>query len=240
MKAVILAGGKGTRGRPYTDYFPKAMIPVDGVPLVQRIVEYVGSHRMITEMIIVADFAGLGGQIKNHLAGHRFRRRLTFVQDGQRGTAADLLCARSHLAGSDKFLLWFVDNLCALDILSMKKHFERTKSIAAVATRNRRKEETGFAAVEGSRIVKFMEKPTLDLRMPECLGIYMLDSCILDNIAKSKKNANLSYDILEGLAKTAHVSAYDIGDIQWLDVESPTILERNQKILCRIIQQMGQ
>ena len=30
MKAVILAGGKGTRGKPYTDYFPKAMTPING------------------------------------------------------------------------------------------------------------------------------------------------------------------------------------------------------------------
>ena len=34
VKAVILAGGKGTRGKPYTDYFPKAMIPVNGKPLI--------------------------------------------------------------------------------------------------------------------------------------------------------------------------------------------------------------
>ena len=38
MKAVILAGGKGTRGKPYTDYFPKAMTPINGKPLIEYIV----------------------------------------------------------------------------------------------------------------------------------------------------------------------------------------------------------
>jgi len=38
LKAVILAGGLGTRGKPFTDYFPKAMIPIDGKPLIDHIV----------------------------------------------------------------------------------------------------------------------------------------------------------------------------------------------------------
>ncbi|MFB5616790.1 MAG: NDP-sugar synthase, partial [Nitrosopumilus sp.] len=40
MKAVILAGGSGTRGKPYTEYFPKAMIPINGKPLVDYVVRY--------------------------------------------------------------------------------------------------------------------------------------------------------------------------------------------------------
>lgn len=239
MKAVILAGGKGTRGRPYTDYFPKAMIPVDGVPLVQRIVEHIGSYDIISEMIIIADFAGMGAQIRNHLEGHRLQQRLAFVQDMQRGTASDLLCVGSLLAGPGRFLLWFVDNLCALDVQSMDRHFEQTRSVACIATRRRRREETGFAQVEGDRIVQFSEKPMLTLPMPECLGIYMLDTSILDMIRVSKHDANLSYDILQPLARNERVSAYDTGSMDWLDVESPTILGRNRDILDRIIPQMG-
>ncbi|HLC25014.1 MAG TPA: sugar phosphate nucleotidyltransferase, partial [Nitrosopumilaceae archaeon] len=43
MKIVILAGGRGTRGKPFTDYFPKAMIPIEGKPLIDYIVKYVSS-----------------------------------------------------------------------------------------------------------------------------------------------------------------------------------------------------
>ena len=40
MKAVILAGGKGTRGKPYTEFFPKAMTPINGRPIIDYIVKY--------------------------------------------------------------------------------------------------------------------------------------------------------------------------------------------------------
>ena len=59
MKAVILAGGKGTRGKPYTDYFPKAMTPINGKPLIDYIVKYLKSQKIIDEIIIIADFEGI-------------------------------------------------------------------------------------------------------------------------------------------------------------------------------------
>ena len=66
MKAVILAGGKGTRGKPYTEYFPKAMTPINGKPLIDYVVSYLKSFNFIKEIIIISDYEGLGGQIKNY------------------------------------------------------------------------------------------------------------------------------------------------------------------------------
>ncbi|MEM3107248.1 MAG: NTP transferase domain-containing protein, partial [Candidatus Nitrosotenuis sp.] len=59
LKAVILAGGKGTRARPFTDYFPKAMMPVHERPLISYIVDHLASFKSISELIIVADLKGL-------------------------------------------------------------------------------------------------------------------------------------------------------------------------------------
>ena len=77
MKAVILAGGKGTRGKPYTEYFPKAMTPINGKPLIDYIVKYLKSFNFVNEVIIVSDFNGLGGQIKNYFGE---QKKLVFVQ----------------------------------------------------------------------------------------------------------------------------------------------------------------
>ena len=66
MKAVILAGGQGTRGKPFTDYFPKAMVPIEGKPLIDHIVQYLSSFDFIEEIIILANFKGLGDQIKSY------------------------------------------------------------------------------------------------------------------------------------------------------------------------------
>ncbi|HII03246.1 MAG TPA: NTP transferase domain-containing protein, partial [Candidatus Nitrosotenuis sp.] len=66
MKAVILAGGKGTRARPFTDYFPKAMIPINGKPMIVHTIKHISSFDLISEIIIVCDLKGFGGQIKNY------------------------------------------------------------------------------------------------------------------------------------------------------------------------------
>jgi len=81
----------------------------------------------------------------------------------------------------------------------------------------------------------------MKLQLSECLGIYMLGKDIIKQIkAKQKQNKiNLSYDILQQLSKEGKISAYDIGDKEWIDVESPIILERNEKTVKKIIKQMG-
>mgnify|MGYP002629084377 FL=1 len=238
MKAVILAGGKGTRGKPYTEFFPKAMTPINGKPLVDYIVKYLKSFNFIDEVIIISDFNGLGGQIKNYYGN---QKNITFVQDSQSGTGGDLLHIAKNLKNESEFVLWFVDNLCAVDLEKMKEFFKEKKSSACIATRTTRKEETGFATVENGIIKEFKEKPVMKLQLSECLGVYMLGKEIIKKIkAKQKqKKINLSFDILQDLSKEGKISAFDIGENEWIDAESPTTLERNEKTVKKIIKQMG-
>ncbi len=241
MKAVILAGGKGTRGRPYTEYFPKAMTPINGKPLIDYVVNYLRTFDFIKEIIIISDYKGLGGQIRNYYDNINNNKDITFVQDSQSGTGGDLLHIEKKLKDDSEFVLWFVDNLCAVDVEKMRDFFKKKKSIACIATRTKRKEETGFAIVEDGIITEFKEKPKMKLQLSECLGIYILGKGILERIkAKSEqKEINLSFDILEQLSKERKISAYDIGDADWIDAESPMILERNEKTVKKIIKQMG-
>ncbi len=238
MKAVILAGGKGTRGKPYTEYFPKAMIPINGKPLIDYIVKYLKSFSFIKEIIIISDFNGLGGQIKNYYGN---QKNITFVQDSQSGTGGDLLYIERELKNESEFVLWFVDNLCAIDLKKMKDLFKEKNSLACIAIRTKRKEETGFAEVENGIIKEFKEKPIMKLQLSECLGIYILGKDIIKRIKSKQKQReiNLSYDILQGLSKEGKISAFDIDDAEWIDVESPIILERNEKTVKTIIKQMG-
>ena len=81
----------------------------------------------------------------------------------------------------------------------------------------------------------------MKLQLSECLGIYILGKDIIKRIkAKQKQNKiNLSYDILQQMSKEGKISAYDIGDKEWIGVESPMVLERNEKMVMKIIKQMG-
>ncbi|MEM3025876.1 MAG: nucleotidyltransferase family protein [Candidatus Nitrosotenuis sp.] len=238
LKAVILAGGKGTRARPFTDYFPKAMMPVHERPLISYIVDHLASFKSISELIIVADLKGLGGQIMHYLEDYD-RKPISFVQDSSSGTAGDLLHLAPKLKGQP-FVLWFADNLCALDVEKMYKHYTKKGSFACIATRQYRREETGFAKVRNGIITEFIEKPLIKMQNCECTGIYILSGKILDIIKKSKsKNLNLSYDVLQNLSKNNLVSSFDIGKTPWVDVESPIILERKSSDIKKIITQMS-
>ena len=238
MKAVILAGGKGTRGKPYTDYFPKAMTPINDIPLIDYIVRFLRKSHIIEEIIIISDFEGLGGQIKNYF---RDQKNISFVQDSGSGTGGDLLHLGKKMDSNEEFLLWFVDNLCSLDLEKMRQTFKEKNSSACIATRTKRKEETGFAVVEDGIIKEFKEKPEIKLQLSECLGIYILGKDVIKRIKAKKKQEqiNLSYDILQELSKEGKISAFDIGNKEWIDAESPIILERNEKRVKKIIKQMG-
>jgi mannose-1-phosphate guanylyltransferase len=240
VKAIILAGGKGTRGKPYTEYFPKAMIPINDKPLIDYIVQYLNSFNFIKEIIIISDYNKLGGQIRNYYSNIKNKKKITFIQDSQSGTAGDLLHVEKLLEKESEFILWFVDNLCSINLIEMKKVFKEKNSIACIATRTKRKEETGFARVENGIIKEFKEKPIMNLQLSECLGIYIIGIDIFKKIKmKTKqKEINLSFDILQPLSKEGKISAYDIKDSEWIDAESPMILERNKETVKKIIKQM--
>ncbi|MDI1495333.1 MAG: Nucleotidyl transferase [Cenarchaeum symbiont of Oopsacas minuta] len=240
--AVLMAGGCGTRGKPYTDFIPKVTIPIQGRPIIAYVTEYLASLPEISDIIILADFEGLGRQIRNYFGSKKILgKRLKFIQDSQSGTGGDLLHLRPHL-GKGHFILWFADNICAVNIAQMLRTLYETNTHACVALRSLRKESTGFADLDGNIVKKFIEKPTVTLPMKECIGVYALSQDVLERIsvAKRKKSSiNLSYDILTPMAKDGLVSAYDIGKFIWIDAESPAVLERNSIDVKKALEQMS-
>lgn len=275
MKAIIMAGGQGTRGRPYSEYFPKAMTPVRDKPLIDHIVRYVESFEFVDQIVVITDLAGLGGQIYNYYGADDptyDSGRIAFVQDSQSGTGGDLLHASGLVPPGEPFVLWFADNLCAVDLAGMYRQFRDMGSTACIATRAKRAEETGFAAVDDDGVVlKFIEKPVMDLPLSECLGVYMLHHGVLSRISDAmdrvnsetratrkaggdsggdsgsdnrrgtavRTQINLSHDILQGLSEEGAISAFDIGDAQWVDVESPAVLERKKDAIREILSEMA-
>jgi mannose-1-phosphate guanylyltransferase len=243
LKAVILAGGRGTRGKPFTDYIPKAMIPVHGRPLIYHVAKYLSKFDIIDSIIILGDFSGIGKQIEKYFENHiSFEKPIKFIQDSQSGTGGDLIHLSSILGKNKEFILWFVDNLCPVDINKMYLFHKNAKTTTTIAVRRYRKEETGFAIVNNGIIVEFKEKPMIELHMAECLGIYIINTEIINKIKikkQEKKDLNLSYDILQPLSRKGKIAAYDIGKTQWLDIDSPIRIDRNKKLVDSIIKKFN-
>ena len=119
------------------------MTPIGGKPMIDYVIRYLQKFSFIKEIIIISDFNGLGGQIKNYYGD---QKNIFFVQDSQSGTGGDLLHIEKKLKGESEFVLWFVDNLCAIDLKKMKEIFIKKKSSACIATRTKRRRQ--FAVVK--------------------------------------------------------------------------------------------
>lgn len=218
------------------------MIPVQGRPLIYHVVRYISKFDIIDEIIILGDFSGIGKQIEKYFENHiSFKKSIKFIQDTQSGTGGDLVHLKAALGNTKEFILWFADNLCPIDIKQMYDFHKESKTPATIAVRRFRKEETGFAVINNGIIHEFIEKPTIELQMAECLGIYIINSKIIKTIKtkkNKKKNLNLSYDILQPLSKRRNIAAYDIGKTQWLDIDSPARVDRNKKLVDSIIKKL--
>jgi len=238
-----MAGGRGTRGKPFTEYIPKAMIPIQGRPLIYHVVRYLSKFDIIEEIIILGDFSGIGKQIEKYFENHlSLRKPIKFIQDSQSGTGGDLIHLGSTLGKNKDFILWFVDNLCPVDIKKMYRFHHDAKTTATIAVRRYRKEETGFAIINNGIIEEFKEKPTIELQMAECLGIYIINSEIIKTVKikkQKKRDLNLSYDILQPLSRKRNIAAYDIGKTQWLDIDSPTRIDRNKELVNSILKKFS-
>lgn len=261
----MLAGGYGSRGKPFTDYSPKAMIPVDGRPMIDYIVRYLAKYSEVSEIIVICEFDRLGKQIINYFEGKEgvIGKPIKFIEDKKSGTGGALLTIERHVLKDECFLVWFADNLCALRIDDMLIEYQRLATSpdgerisGLVVVRRRRLEETGRVVLDYSRgnnrlssvtarVRQFIEKGEMTLEYPEAVGIYLLTSSIfryLHIIAnKMFGSINLSHDLLMHIGDLGgNLYSFDMGDqTTWIDLESPSYADRNQDSITKILSQMN-
>jgi mannose-1-phosphate guanylyltransferase len=145
FKAVLLAWGYGTRAKPFTDYFPKAMFPLEGRPVIDHIVRFLSRVSSISEIIIVCDFDRFGKQIINYFDGKDLvlGKSIKFVEDKRKGTGGSLLEVEGHIGQDEYFLVWFANNLSALKVEGMIREYNLIRSknneviIGMIATRKK-------------------------------------------------------------------------------------------------------
>jgi mannose-1-phosphate guanylyltransferase len=257
----LIAGGSGSRAKPFSQYTPKPMISLDGRPIIDHILRYLARFPEVESFVIVCEFDDHGKQIINYFEGKEriVGKQIVFVEDKKNGTGGAVLNAETEINGDESFIVWFADNMCALDISSFVKQYkflnESQKNhgknmIGMVVTRDYRREETGRIVCdpnETNRIMEFNEKPFTKLDLPETLGIYIFSNTLFSFISKQRDSSNignsidLSYDILAKLPSLGFgLYSYPISNhIDWIDVESPVYAERNKELVKRILAQMA-
>jgi len=215
MKAVILAGGKGTRLKPYTAVLPKPLMPVDDVPILEIILRQLKSFGIEDVTITVGHLASL---IQTFFGdGRAYGLRIQyFHEDKPLGTIGSLRLLTN--LGED-FLVMNGDILTDLEIPKLFEDHLKNSAAATIATYTRQQRiDYGVIKFGGNgEIVDFLEKPTNPYHVS--MGVYVFNRRVVECIP-SDRSYGFDELVLELLKRNERVRSY-IYDGYWLDLGRP-------------------
>ncbi|MDX6480455.1 MAG: mannose-phosphate guanylyltransferase / phosphomannomutase [Gaiellaceae bacterium] len=183
MKAVVMAGGEGTRLRPLTSNQPKPMVPIVGKPCMEHIVELLKLHGF--EDIIVT-VAFLPQAIRSYFGdGETLGVNIGYsVEESPLGTAGSVRLAAGRL--DDTFLVISGDALCDLDLTSLVEfHREKKASVTIGLKAVENPLEFGIVVTdEEGRVERFLEKPSWGQVFSDTIntGIYVLEPEVMQHV----------------------------------------------------------
>ena len=214
MKAVILAGGKGTRLRPYTTVIPKPLMPVGGYPILEILLRQL--HFYGVDEVILA-------------VGYMSQLFQAFFQDGERygikisysfeekplGTAGPLSLLIDRL--DDDFLILNGDLLTTMNYRHLFE-FHRQKSAAGTIGLYRREVKIDFGVIEpddSGQLKNYIEKPTYNFMVS--MGVNVLNQRLVRRFLTPGKHLDLP-DLMLSL-RAAGLPVYTFSEpCYWLDI----------------------
>ena len=221
MKAVILAGGKGTRLKPYTIVFPKPLVPIDNKPILEIVIEQL-KQSGITEIIMAVGH--LSELIQTFFSnGGKYGLKIEYSrEDEPLGTAGPLLNIKDRL--DDTFLMMNGDILTDLDYIKLVDYHKKNNADATIAL-NKRNVFVDYGVVEtdnNSKLTDWIEKPKIDYLVS--MGIYILNPEVLKYIP-----ANQAFDLPDLIKALINDNKLVKGfeyDGYWLDIGRPEDYEK--------------
>lgn len=187
MKAIVMAGGQGTRLRPLTSNQPKPMVPVVNKPTIQHILELLQRHG-INEVVMTLAF--LPRLIRNYFGdGSSFGMHIDYtVEETPAGTAGSIRLAKDLL--DDTFLVISGDALTDFDLTSVIAFHRNKEAMVTIALKSVENPlEFGVVIVDNEgRIQRFLEKPGWGQVFSDTVntGIYVIEPEVLDHIPEGQ------------------------------------------------------
>lgn len=158
VKAVILAGGLGTRLQPYTFFMPKPMLPLGNKPLLEHIIAWIRRND-VRDIVICTSY--LGKTIENYFNdGNKFDVKIEYARSERPlGTAGQLKSAEKFL--DDTFFCIYGDSIYEFDLRKLEKVHKSKKALVTMTLmKYTEKLKYGFIEINGSKRVKsWKEKP---------------------------------------------------------------------------------
>jgi len=224
MKAIILAGGKGTRLAPYTTVFPKPLMPIDGMPILEVIVRQL-AHFRIKEMVFAVSQQSeplLSAYFRN---GSQYGADIRYSKEEKPLGTAGPLSIIPNLP--ETFIVMNGDILTTLNYQRLIQYHHQHKGIVTIAM-SQKKVQLELGVMEfnrAHRLTRYIEKPTLSYSVS--MGIYVFEKKVLEWIPSQKylDFPELIQKLIKGRGK---VVCYPSDDF-WLDIGRHEDYEEAQK-----------
>lgn len=214
MRAIILAGGRGTRLAPYTTVFPKPLMPIGEIPIIEIVIRQLRHFGFRRVTLTVGYLAELLRAYFEHDRARFAGIDIDYsYEDKPTGTAGSL----ANISGLDgPFLVMNGDVLTTLDYSKLMQHHHKNKAALTIATyRKHVKIDLGVVEPDGAGFVSdYREKPEFDYLVS--MGIYIYEPRVLRFIPPGEY---LDFpDLVHRLlGQGERVSTY-LCDGYWLDI----------------------
>jgi len=212
VQAIIMAGGRGRRLHPYTAIFPKPLMPIGDIPILEimlRQLKYYG----VTHVILAVGY--LAELIRAYFGnGEKLGLKIRYSKEETNlGTIGPLTLIDDL---DDEFLVMNGDILTDMNIRKFFTIHKEMKSIVTIASYQKEvKIDLGVLEInEKNRLEKYTEKPVLDYYVS--MGIYAMNREVVEYIPKNKY-----FDIPRLMGKLLEMEMYPgiyLFNGQWLDI----------------------
>ena len=230
MKAVILAGGEGTRLRPVTYEIPKPLVPVKKKPIINHLIELFARHgvddiALLASVAHKEDFERWKKMWGEELPTSKVS---IFYEEKPRGTFGGLFLLRDWL-GNESFILSNGDELKDFDVTKILAAHNAQNSIGTIALiQVANPSDYGVPVMEGDHIKEFLEKPKDPPSNYINSGLYALSPDILSYANPAQEFISIEKDIFPLLAKENKLMGIKLDNARWYDCGN---LERWEKAM---------
>ena len=222
MKAIIVAGGHGSRLLPMTNFTHKTLLPLNGRPIIDYALATIRNAGVSKITIIGNKFID---KIRNHVG-----EDVDYVlEETPLGVAAALQLARKGNENTP-LLIWFSDNITDMDLSDELSKF--TEGAVLLTREVNNPQDFGIAVIEDGVVVDVMEKPVNPPSNLAIGGIYVFDDSFWRRLDSVQDSEDLSIShvsrqyLVEGKARVLSV-----GQSTWIDCGTPEGLIRAAKMV---------
>lgn len=221
MKVIILAGGKGKRLRPITDYVPKPLIPIKNISIIEWQIKYLKKFG-ISEIIICSGYKTK--MIENYLNNKKLGIKITFsVEDKPLGTGGAIKKAGKKI--KDKSFL--VINGDIITNIDLKKLIKKNNAIAAIQLRTK----FGILQTDKNKIIKFDEKKEIENLWMNA-GIYHLNK---ETLKELPTVGDIEKTLFPDYAKKEKLTTIKFTNSKWYSIDSFKDMEECSLVIKKII-----